>query len=77
MHRPLRPQSQTYKQVSDDQIEQVSSVLKNTTNGRKTTLSEATHIEEKQHTGAHPLAINIQGYRSVHIGKQIPRGATL
>ena len=37
-------------------------------------LSEATHIEEKQHTGAHPLAINIQGYRSVHIGKHIPRG---
>ena len=31
----LRPQSQAYKQVSDDQKEQVSTVLKNTTNGRK------------------------------------------
>ena len=41
---------------------------------KKLKLSEATHIEEKQHTGAHPLAINIQGYRSVHIGEQIPGG---
>ena len=41
---------------------------------KKLKLSEATHIEEKQLTGAHPLAINIQGYRSVHIGEQIPGG---
>ena len=38
----------------------VSTVLKNTANGRKIfKLSEATHIEEKQHSGAHPLAINL------------------
>ena len=56
----LRPQSQTYKQVSDDQKEQVSTVLKNTTNGRKKNLrcklSKATHIEENQHSGAHPFS---------------------